>query len=152
MVLDYIESVSRQNPDCHMRVYRTTMGYRVLFMDNVYDPSSEMAQSLLSSLDSDRLYMQMCKNQQCFRARVSPKPWRIGLDRIRPRPGIWPVNPERMPERKEWVEQYAYKSMQYSVCTLVTTLGSDIVNPKAEKVRVLHDELCRVYETGNQIA
>lgn len=146
------ETISEQNPHCHMRIYRTTMGYRILFMEDVYDPASEKSLSILADLKSDKLYVQMCRNQNCYRARVSPKPWRIGLDRIRPRPGIWPVNSERLSERVNWVEQYNQTIKQYSVCTLVSVLGCDTVHPKAEKVRVLHDELCRVYETGNQIA
>src|SRR5688572_18341267 len=55
----------------------------------------------------DPVYRRMCRNQRCFRARVSPKPWRIGLtEHLRPRPGVWPVKPERLPQRNEWIRRY----------------------------------------------
>ena len=53
------------------------------------------------------MYRLMCQKQACFRARVSPKPWRIGIDqRLKPRPGVWPIDPARLPERRAWVAAY----------------------------------------------
>lgn len=141
--LERLKAVSARNPALHMRIYKTTMGFRILFMEQTYDPSSEATLELLRSLDSDKVYIQMCRNQRCFRARVSPKPWRIGIDRLRPRPGVWPVKSEYLSEREAWIDRYNDKSKQYSICQFIQKIGSDTVNEKAEKVRKLHDELCR---------
>jgi hypothetical protein len=86
----------------------------------------------------------MCLNQQCFRARVSPKPWRIGIDRhIRPQPGVWPVRPERLPERQAWVEAYEVAADGFAACELIDTIGSGVVHPEVARVVRLHDELSR---------
>ena len=150
--LERFKSVSQENPDLHMRVYRTPMGFRVLFMENTHDPCSESTLKLLNSLKSDKLYIQMCRNQHCFRARVSPKPWRIGVDRLRPRPGVWPIKPEYMAERKSWIKSYDDKSRTYSACKYLTKIGSDHVNSKAEEVRKLHDDFCKVTDEKRMMA
>jgi hypothetical protein len=150
--IDRFKQVSDDNPDLHMRIYKTTMGYRILFMEDTHDPKSDSTQKILRSLKSDSTYIQMCRNQNCFRARVSPKPWRIGIDRLRPRPGVWPVREELMPERQTWIEEYTKKSTCYSTCAYLMTLGSRTVNQKAEFVRKLHDELCKSDLSENVLA
>ncbi|MCF7221216.1 hypothetical protein [Marilutibacter chinensis] len=133
------------NPDWHLRVYRTPAGLRVLAMHRRFDPASDEAANLFEALGTDPLYARMCRRQHCFRARVSPKPWRIGIGRhLRPRPGVWPVSPERMPERRRWVEDYEQAARGHAACRFVEALGSiRSVDATAERVMVLHDDLCR---------
>lgn len=150
--LERFRQVSDENPHLHMRIYKTPMGFRILFMEDTHNPSGESTLELLKSLNSDKLYIQMCRNQQCFRARVSPKPWRIGVDRLRPRPGVWPIKSEHLKERSSWIKNYDEKSKAYSACSFVTKLGSDVINPKAENVRKLHDDMCRAHDKNNVIA
>jgi hypothetical protein len=84
----------------------------------------------------------MCLNQHCFRARVSPKPWRIGIDRhMKPRPGVWPVRPERLPERQAWIADYEAAAEGFAACEFVEAVGSGIVHPDVARVVKLHDEL-----------
>ncbi|MCY1310014.1 hypothetical protein D9M70_601650 [compost metagenome] len=86
----------------------------------------------------------MCVRQHCFRARVTPKPWRIGIARhLRPRPGTWPIKPERMAERRQWVADYERRSAGFAACGYVRTLGEGRVDPRVDAVRELHDRLCR---------
>lgn len=150
--LERIKQVSQENPELNMRIYKSLMGLRILFMENTHDPASESTLKLLQSLKSDKIYIQMCRNQHCLRARVSPKPWRIGVDRLRPRPGVWPIKPEYLTERNRWVKNYDEKSKAYSACKFVTKIGSDYVNKKAEKVRKLHDDLCKVSDEKRMLA
>ncbi|MCP3866832.1 MAG: hypothetical protein GY703_01790 [Gammaproteobacteria bacterium] len=142
--MDRIRTVSKENPELHLRLYRTPNGFRALLMNDTFSPTSEDTISLLKRLKSDNVYIRMCKNQNCFRARVSPKPWRIGVERIKPQPGVWPVKEERMPERRAWVDRYEKKAETYSSCRFLMRLGSDSVAEKAEFVRKLHDELGKV--------
>lgn len=40
------------------------------------------------------MYARTCRNQACFRARVTANPWRIGIARhLRPLPAVWPIPP-----------------------------------------------------------
>jgi hypothetical protein len=150
--LERIKKVSKENSELHIRLYRTPMGYRILLMNDTYCPTSNAAINLLETLKSDKIYILMCKNQNCFRARVSPKPWRIGVDRLKPRPRVWPIKPERLAERISWVDIYEKKAKNYSSCHYLLHLGSDKVDDKAELVRQIHDDMCKVTNSELKIA
>lgn len=151
-VLNNIHQVSEENPDLHIRLYRTPLGYRVLLMNGIYEPGADASISILESLKSDRVYIQMCRNQNCFRARVSPKPWRIGVERLGPRPGVWPIKPGRLEDRARWIKAYEESSINYSSCHFLVKLGSNKVHEKAEFVRQLHDDMCKVLRNDLKIA
>ena len=142
--LQCIEDFSARNPDWHLRVYETPAGFRVLAMHDTFDPAGDEAARCFRELGTDKIYVRMCANQRCFRARVSPKPWRIGISaHLRPRPGVWPVAPERLPLREAWVRDYEQRATGYASCRFVTRLGSERVHPAAQEVATLHDELSR---------
>ena len=111
--------------------------------DQLFDPDDETVFRFMSEVGSDKLYSQMCRNQKCFRARLTPKPWRIELPHIKPRPGVWPVNEERMAERSEWIDGYDAASRGYAACRYEKTLGSSHKDRDCEWVRQIHDEWCR---------
>jgi hypothetical protein len=139
-----VQRFVRAHPEAHVRLYRTPAGLRLLFMHRTFDPGEAAVAEYFLALSSDPVYARMCLNQRCFRARVSPKPWRIGVGQhMRPRPGTWPVNPARLPERTRWIEAYEQAALGYASCGYVASLGSPAVNPSAHRVQVLHDELCR---------
>lgn len=133
-----------ERPQWHLRVYRTPSGLRVLAMHDTFDPTQPEVQQCFDELKADRLYARMCVRQRCFRARLTAKPWRIGIsDHLKPRPGVWPVDPERLPERRRWLAAYDEKAKEFAACRFVTALGSNAVDAHAEEVRRLHDEACR---------
>lgn len=138
-----IRKFVKNNPDWHLRIYQTPAGYRVLVMHKTFDPTSEETERFFKALKSDPMYMVMCKKQHCFRARLSPKPWRIGIDaHLKPRPGVWPINPDRLPDRIKWVENYERAAHKYASCRFEEKLGSNALDPKAEYVRLIHDRYC----------
>ena len=116
-------------------------------MHDIFDVESSI--DIFEALDTDYNYINMCKLQDCFRARVSPKPWRIGLDRdddkIYPQgaDGLWPVKKEFMEDRIAWIDQYDKLAINFSSCKFIKAVGGTIVHPKAEAVRKIHDEYCR---------
>lgn len=133
-----------RHPDWQLRLYRTPAGLRLLAMHRVFDPADPAVAECFKALGADPVYVRMCLNQRCFRARVSPKPWRIGIaGHIRPRPGVWPVDPARLPERRRWIEEYERVAQAHASCRYVETLGSKTVHPAAQAVQRLHDRLCR---------
>ena len=131
-----------------MRLYETPNGWRVLVTHDVFEPRGEAVREFFRSIGADPLYVRMCFNQNCFRARVTPKPWRIGMgEKLRPRPGIWPIRLERMNDRKAWVREYDENRTDYAACRYVTTLGSTHGISRCEDadfVRRLHDQWCQV--------
>ncbi len=146
-----IEKFALGNPSWNLRVYRTPMGYRILAMHSTFDPTEEEPFRFMEALKSDPLYVRMCRNQKCFRARISPKPWRIGVEHIRPRPGIWPVKREHMEKRQRWVSEYERKSAGFASCEYVTSCGDGRMSVDCERVRAVHDRYCKP-ESGLPIA
>lgn len=146
-MLATIQRFLESRPDWKIRVYRTPNGLRLLVMHRTFDPRSPEAEEAYRELDVDPIYAMMCRNQNCFRARVSPKPWRIGIrEHLRPRPGVWPINPDRLPERREWVANYEAIASNFASCQLITEMGFGTTHPEAETVRLLHDRLCRALD------
>jgi hypothetical protein len=138
----------QRHPEAHLRVYRTPAGLRVLAMHRTFDPMESVVGEYFQALGADLNYARMCRHQQCFRARVTPKPWRMDItDHIRPRPGTWPVRPERMSERARWIERYERAATGYAACRFIESLGTAAVNPDTRNVQLLHDELCRAQST-----
>jgi hypothetical protein len=86
----------------------------------------------------------MCQRQHCFRARVTAKPWRVGIgEHMKPRPGVWPIHPDRLPERRRWVAAYERAAKDYAACRYLESLGSGVVDPVAAEVQQIHDALCQ---------
>lgn len=150
--LQRVRQFMESHPDWRLHVYKTPLGLRLLATHALFHPTSDEVAESFKALGVDKLYAQMCRRQHCFRARVSPKPWRIGIEgHLKPRPGVWPVNPERLPERQEWVRKYEELAGNFASCEYVETLGNGLSHPGAERVRQLHDEYCRA-TSGRPIA
>lgn len=124
-------------------LYETPAGLRVLALHGTFDPRSDDALQLLRDLGSDPAYVQMCELQACFRARVSGKPWRMGVRHIVPRPGVWPVHPDRLARREQWIAEYEAAARGHAACRFVEELGQGRMHPRCAEVQRVHDELSR---------
>ncbi len=146
--LHRIRHFTKSRPEWHLRIYRSPNGFRVIAMQDVFDPSSETVQTFFEDLQVDPLYMRMCQKQQCFRARLTPKPWRMNLEQwpdLKPRSwdavGPWPAQDSRMGERESWLRRYDELSQTFSACRFVEACGSSTVHPLAQKVCDIHDHM-----------
>lgn len=141
-----------KHPDWNFRAYRTPAGLRLIATQRKFSPSDPAVSECFEALGSDTTYRRMCLRQNCFRARVSPKPWRIGLEKhLRPRPGVWPVKPEHLPAREKWIREYEATSSAFASCSLSGTHGCGSIHAEIQPVVQWHDELCRA-ESGLPIA
>jgi len=148
-----IERFLADNHGWNLRTYRTPAGLRVVATHRTFDPVDPEVQRFFQAVGADPVYARMCLNQRCFRARLTAKPWRIGIEgHLRPRPGVWPVDPERLPERGAWVDAYEAKAAGFAACRYVATVGSGVTDPAVEPVIALHDELSRANVPGMPIA
>jgi hypothetical protein len=145
--LERIHAFAGAHPSWTLRIYRTPAGFRVLVTHRTFAPDDPEVGAFFEALGTDRIYVRMCRNQRCFRARLSPKPWRIGVKtHIRPVRGAWPAAPEVLPLRRAWVADYEARSRDFAACRFVEELGDRRPDPRAEAVRELHDRACRVHE------
>ncbi len=120
-----------------LRLYRTRAGYRAMVTDRTYDPAAEETQLLLNEFGSDPLYVKLCRVQESFRARLSPKAWRCGAPRP-PHRYPW-ATPEIEQQYREWERRYAEKTRDYATCRLVEVYGKKRVHPLAARVTEIHD-------------
>lgn len=96
------------------RFYRTSAGYRAICISHTFDPCSAESREILVGLKSDPLYIALCRSQECFRARLTPKPWR------------------------------AAGGGKYRVADYLRTVGRAKVAPEIETLVLLHDVRCGV--------
>lgn len=112
-------------------------------MHATFSPEDEQLQAFFKALGTDTLYARMCRLQHCFRARLTPKPWRVGLKyRIRPPVAAWSAEQANNPDRLAWIAEYEKKSAGFAACAYLRSFGdTSRVHAKAEHVRELHDRL-----------
>ena len=135
--LQLVRSWVQEDPERSVRVYKTHSGLRYLVTHTVMDPTSKESDALLSALQADPRYRALCKTQACYRARLTPKPWRIGMSTP---PVEYPFFSERDRTRIDtWISEYQERSNEVAVCTLLDVLGSDSVYPEFEEYIAIHD-------------
>jgi hypothetical protein len=139
-----VERFVAQHEDWRVRVYRTPSGFRLLALHRLFDPAEPAVAKFFRVTRTDPLYVRMCRKQRGFRARLTAKPWRMGLkDHLRPRPGVWPVRPERMGERRVWLARYDRKAEAHAACEYIMEIGAGGVHPNALVIQQLHDDQSR---------
>jgi hypothetical protein len=135
--LEKIRGWSGQHPTLGMRVYRTAAGMRCLVTNQTFDPAGREAADLLQSIGSDPLYIRLCTAQACFRARLTPKPWRCAVGRP---PGLFPrVDAELEMRFQKWKAEYEIGIADYSVSRLVEQIGTTALHPEIAPIVQLHD-------------
>lgn len=142
-----------KNPSWNLRLYRTPAGFRLLATHQPFDATALEVQKFFAAVGADPVYVRMCANQRCFRARLTAKPWRIGIaDHLRPRPGVWPVQPDKLAIRRQWIEKYEKIAADYAACRYVESLGSGVIHPEIKAVVNLHDRESRAGSLGGALA
>jgi hypothetical protein len=152
--LNLIEDFSKDHRGWNIRVYRTHSGLRIMVLHDLFAPNDPLVNKFFEAVNCDPQYVAMCQLQNCFRARVSPKPWRMELEAeyIKLKGGIWPINKNKMDEREEWVSRYEKMSKDYRSCRLEKDIGSNMVHDKCERLRVVHDFYCNVDNSDLNLA
>lgn len=140
--LESIHAWAETQPGVGIRIYRTAAGFRVLLTNRSIPADTTEAAELLNSADVDPLYAILCEKQESYRARLTPKPWRIGLRR----PGrVWPFESARDEQAfQEWLGNYESTRQNFAVCRLVETIGPDETLEQHAPLIELHDRLTGV--------
>ena len=131
-----------------LRVYRTLLGYRVLLTSQTVPVSEARSIDLLQQLGSDELYVSLCRSQDCYRARLTPKAWRCGADKPKAR---FPFpSPEKEQQYREWEKRYETVAANFATCMLVGEFGASQVHPRVASIVKLHDKF--VLNEGKPLA
>jgi hypothetical protein len=138
-----------EHPEFGWRVYRTCAGLRLLVTHAPFDPTADATRRLLQEVGADPLYVRLCQAQECFRARLTPKPWRCG-HYANPIP--WPRE-EKAQQRafEAWQEGYLKQQANFATCRLMVSMGHPTIHPDVAPIIEVHDRLTRS-ATGLELA
>jgi len=132
-----VEAWTRQNSDWGWRIYRTRSGLRLMATQALVEPDSALTEQVFEALGADRLYQQLCKTQKCFRARLTPKPWRCGIHR---KPERWPwADAQKRMRFEKWEAQYQSYAAGWATCQFLRHIGNPAVHEEVQSILRLHD-------------
>lgn len=141
--LSRLSAWAREEAARGARVYKTAGGLRYLLTFPAMAPDGQDTSEVMRELGADPLYARLCQAQGSFRARLSPKPWRIGIR------GTPKLTFEKLAEATEpinaWLRNYEQACKGYAVCELVDEVGNTRP-PDDDTARLItmHDDLAGV--------
>lgn len=123
------------------RVYKTAAGYRAIVTSAHLEAGGGPSEGLFQQFGADPLYVRLCRLQQSFRARLTPKPWRCGL---RTPPVVFPFDAPADESRfRAWEAEYTTTAARYATCRYLTACGAAPVVPDFEELIRYHDQETR---------
>jgi hypothetical protein len=141
-----VESWARENPAHSFRLYRTKEGLRLLFTDREYEPNSAETEEILAGLKADPLYVKLTRKQECFRARLTAKPWRCGMTRP---PCRYPwLDDQAEASYRKWEAAYSERDAEYRTCKFLIAFGGVADSPAITTIVGLHDRMTRIEEVA----
>jgi hypothetical protein len=135
VAMSRIEQWTMSRSGWGFRIYRTASGLRLLATHGLFQPDAPETIKAMEQLGCDPLYLKLCKAQKSFRARLTPKPWRVGLHSMNMKFPYRNVNAS-----KAWVKDYDAASDIYITCRFMKAVGSGQIHPTVQAVINLHDE------------
>jgi hypothetical protein len=144
-----LHDMVKRDPRCGVRIYRTRGGLRYLVTHCHHDPGSAGTLNAMAALGADPLYVKLCKTQECFRARLTPKPYRCGVP---PLHATWPYrNAAAEQQARDWAATYRRASEHFATCAFVAHLGELGMDGDIARVVRFHDEVTRA-SSGRPLA
>lgn len=141
--MERVQAFHQNHADWGLRVYETPKGLRVIVTHTDFAPDDPAVTQLFDALQVDPLYALLCERQQCFRARVSGKPWRMGLTGLSTSLRRWPQPEQTRQERRQWALAYDEKAQGFAACRLLQQLGNPRLCAAADAFVQWHDEASR---------
>lgn len=125
-----------------MRVYETPKGIRCIVNNREFNADSQETEKILRDFHNDWLYVILCKKQNCFRARLTPKPYRCKVPKLKSR---FPRSkPEDIAEYERWKTVYEEKIPKYSSCRFIKQINED--NGQFKEIIKIHDQISGALE------
>ncbi len=129
------KTIERDDMAC--RVYETYAGYRIVCTDKLLKPEHPESIALMQKFKSDKLYATLCLKHECYRARLSPKPFRLGVE-------VPKLTVENVmePEMQKWIGEYEGASKNRAVCKLILAGEDHRTLPEVKRILEIHDRYC----------
>lgn len=139
--MDRLRGYCKSSSARGVRVYETYAGLRAMLTTERLDPTGDEVRTLFERLGADQLYTRLCRSQECYRARLSPKPGRLPVGWP---PGRFRIDHEPSAQLQRWEGSYKEACASHAVCRLLEDIGAPAQHPDILKIQQLHDEYCGV--------
>ena len=149
------------------RLYKTPAGFRIIATHDIISPSDSVVEEWFAYFHADANYVRLCQSQQCFRARLSAKPWRMNevednsLAKNIPAKDFWFAEDNDIDEtdaqhckdlaaRQQWIADYDNYAKNYRACHYVESIvGKEVANNSKPQASIedfvrWHDSACQV--------
>ncbi|HET9342147.1 MAG TPA: hypothetical protein VFO25_04405 [Candidatus Eremiobacteraceae bacterium] len=120
-----------------LRLYKTAGGYRSIVTNLAQSATDETSIALLREFGSDPIYVHLCKQQESFRARLTPKPWRMKMWEP---PVTYPFQtPQEQQRFDRWNAGYTTASARFASCRFIKAIGNGEPVPGFQELIEFHD-------------
>lgn len=158
-----------KHPKERFRLYETPAGFRIIATHDTIAPSDELVAEWFEYFHADANYVRLCQAQQCFRARLTAKPWRMAevneqrmLEKSIPAKEFWfaddgstqssydNAQQAALTARKQWVADYESFAKGYRACRYIESFkGREVGNSEPAPAAISdfiewHDRVCQV--------
>lgn len=130
-------AASSKYKDYDYRIYETYQGARVIVLGKSFDPRDRETKKMMDEFNCDPLYTRLCSKQGCYRARLTPKPYRMKMPAYKVK---FPRDRDDY-EFQQWLTNYESESRSFSVCKLIEQIGTS--HSLSDVIR-LHDDITGV--------
>jgi hypothetical protein len=130
----------RSHTQDSFRLYRTFAGWRAIMLNRAVDGVNADSIALMKKFPVDPFYVKLCERQKCYRARLTAKPWRVGVQRC----GLdYPRHPRVEDYFSRWESEYNAAATKYRVCEKI--FGDDAPCERLKQLLAIHDGLSQVW-------
>lgn len=118
------------------RVYRTSGGLRAICISDFFRAAAPVSRRVLMDLGCDFQYINMAERLKEFACRISPKPFRLGIE-VAPKFNFYQLLPY---EQKQWIEEYEKRKNGFKTCDFILQTSECQIPEKIQNFIKLHDE------------
>ena len=164
---DLIQRRVVAHPAEQFRLYETPAGFRIIATHDTVLPKDGVVTEWFEFFHADANYVRLCQAQQCFRARLTAKPWRMAevednsLAKDIPAKEFWfadvssqsgsnnELQQTDLAARKQWITDYEGFAKGYRACRYVETFFGRNINNHSAQTAIdefiqWHDDACLV--------
>lgn len=124
-----------------LRLYETAAGHRAIVTNAPHSATADETEALLNEFNADPLYIRLCRQQESFRARLTPKPWRMKMWEP---PVTYPFQTASEQSRFDaWEAKYASAAQRFATCRFIRSIGGAQCAPGFQELIDFHDELTK---------
>ncbi|MDN3452042.1 MULTISPECIES: hypothetical protein [unclassified Psychrobacter] len=168
-IMDLIQQRIISHPQESFRLYETPAGFRIIATHDTISSSDALVADWFEYFHADTNYVRLCQAQQCFRARLTAKPWRMAevedkkLTKEIPAKNFWfdvesmnvdssiEQRQKELKARKEWINNYDKYAKNYRACRYVERFtGKEGIDRNTASTQAIdafikwHDDACQV--------